>query len=64
MRDPGERLADRLLGAGVAVLLAAMALYGAVCLIQRIWVVLCLILAVIAIVAVAVLFGLRHFHRF
>ena len=54
---------SRFLDIAVAILLAAMALYGAVLILQAIWVWLCIGLAVAGLVAGAVLFFLHAFRR-
>lgn len=46
-----ERTSTRLVDACIALLLAAMALYGAVLLIQEVWVWLCAGLGVVVVVA-------------
>lgn len=46
MVSPGRGVANRLLEACFSLLLAALALYGAVIIIEAIWVQLCIILAV------------------
>lgn len=58
--DGPGRLADRLLGVCGALLLAAMMLYGAVAVVQSIWLQLCIGAGIICLVWVAVwLFGRR-----
>ncbi len=51
MSDEPQRLASRLVDVCVGVLLAAMALYGAVAIIRATWLYLCVISAVFAVSA-------------
>ena len=55
-----ERVGSRLLDGCVAVLLGSMALYGAVQIIQAIWLPLCLLFAVVGCVWLAVMFWQRR----
>lgn len=64
MTDPSQRLTDRLLGASFALLLSAMALSGAVLLVEHIWVTLCLILVGAALAAGVGAMLWRQFRRF
>jgi hypothetical protein len=50
MSDEPSRVGSRLLDLCLAVLLGAMALYGAVAILEAIWVYLCILAAVLAIV--------------
>lgn len=63
MSDPGK-MGGRLLDACFAILLSAMALYGAVAIIQGIWVFLCVALAVMVFAAGIGLVAFRRWNRF
>lgn len=63
MSDDPTRIGSRLLDVAVGVLLAATALYGAVAIVQSIWVFLCIALAVVAVVWLAAWFFVSRFRR-
>lgn len=63
MSDGPRRLFGTLLDTCVALLLAAMALWGALEIIRAIWVYLCILLAVIGIVGAIGWVILRQFRR-
>lgn len=63
MSDGPRRILGTLLDGCVALLLAAMALWGALEIIQAIWVYLCILLAVVGIVGVIGWIILRQFRR-
>lgn len=52
MSGEPERTGSRLLDACLAVLFGAMALYGAVSILKAVWVYLCVLFAIIGIIAV------------
>lgn len=61
MSDGPRRIFGTLLDSCVALLLAAMALWGALEIIRAIWVYLCILLAVAAIIAAIGWIIQRHF---
>lgn len=63
MSDSPRRILGTLLDGCLALLLAAMALWGALEIIRAIWVYLCILLAVIAIIGVISRIIARQFRR-
>lgn len=63
MSDSPRHIFGTLLDGCVALLLGAMALWGALEIIQAIWVYLCILLAVVAIIAGVAFVIARHFRR-
>lgn len=63
MSDGPGGLGGRLLNACIAVFVGAVALYGAICILQAIWVPLCITIATVAIVGGSCSLIYRHFRR-
>lgn len=63
MADEPTRIGTRLLDACLAVLVASMALYGAVTIISAIWKPLCILLAVIGLVSAVLWIFVGRFRR-
>lgn len=63
MSDQPERLVDKLVGACFAVLFGALALYGAVYVVDRVWLQLAIGAAVLAAIALFLLWWRSRWRR-